>query len=59
GGGRRVAAGPVRSGRYRVDGLRPGAHTLIVSAADHAPHAELLPVPPTGESGRIGHDMRL
>ncbi|MFD6281354.1 FUSC family protein [Streptomyces sp. NPDC060209] len=57
--GKRVAAGPVRSGRYRVEGLRPGSHTVIVSAASHAPHAEFLYVPRTREAGAIGHDMRL
>ncbi|MEV8228472.1 FUSC family protein [Streptomyces sp. NPDC079167] len=57
--GKRVAAGPVRSGRYRVDGLRPGSHTLIVSARSHAPHAEFLYVPEALEAGRIGHDMWL
>ncbi|MFJ8752917.1 FUSC family protein [Streptomyces sp. NPDC102441] len=57
--GKRVAAGPVRSGRYRVDGLRPGSHTLIVSAASHAPHAEFLYVPESREAGQVGHDIRL
>lgn len=57
--GKRVAAGPVRSGRYLVDGLRAGSHTLIVSATSHAPHAEFLYVPESRETGRIGHDMRL
>ncbi|MGN5630431.1 FUSC family protein [Streptomyces sp. AC154] len=59
GRGKRVAAGSVQSGRYRVDGLRPGPHTLIVSAPAHAPHAELLSVPSAGGTGRIGHDMWL
>ncbi|WP_326674242.1 FUSC family protein [Streptomyces sp. NBC_01257] len=57
--GKRVAAGSVQSGRYRVAGLRPGPHTLVVSASAHAPHAELLSVPNAGGTGRIGHDMRL
>ncbi|MEU0744355.1 FUSC family protein [Streptomyces sp. NPDC006134] len=57
--GKRVAAGPVRSGRYRVDGLRPGGHTLIVSAASHAPHAEFLYVPHTRDTRPVGHDVRL
>lgn len=59
GRGKRVAAGSVQSGRYRVDGLRPGPHTLIVSASAHAPHAELLSVPSAGGTGRIDHDMWL
>ncbi|MFF3173566.1 FUSC family protein [Streptomyces sp. NPDC057900] len=59
GRGKRVAAGSVQSGRYRVDGLRPGPHTLIVSASAHAPHAELLSVPSAGGTGRIGHNMWL
>ncbi|MDQ0797818.1 FUSC family protein [Streptomyces sp. B1I3] len=57
--GKRVTAGPVRAGRYRVDGLRPGSHTLIVSAASHTPHAKFLYVPRTREAGHVGHDMRL
>ncbi|GAA4804120.1 FUSC family protein [Streptomyces ziwulingensis] len=56
--GKRVAAGPVHAGRYRVDGLRPGHHTLIVSAADHAPHAEFLYVPRTREAGTLTYDIR-
>ncbi|MFJ8885013.1 FUSC family protein [Streptomyces sp. NPDC102402] len=57
--GKRVAAGPVRSGRYRVDGLRPGSHTLVVAAGDHAPHAEFLHVPGAREGVPVAHDMRL
>ncbi|MFG2595978.1 FUSC family protein [Streptomyces sp. NPDC048462] len=57
--GKRVAAGRVQSGRYRVGGLRPGPHTLVVSAAAHAPHAEFLAVPRTERTGAVGHDMRL
>ncbi|MFD5875380.1 FUSC family protein [Streptomyces sp. NPDC060322] len=57
--GKRVAAGPVRAGRYRVEGLRPGNHTLIVSAAGHAPHAEFLYVPRTEAADPVTHDMRL
>ncbi|WP_320783385.1 FUSC family protein [Streptomyces sp. CRN 30] len=59
GRGKRVTAGPFRAGRYRVDGLRPGHHTLVVSAAEHAPHAEFLRVPYTGRTGPVGHDLRL
>lgn len=57
--GKRIAAGPVRSGRYRVDGLRPGSHTLVVAAAAHAPHAEFLHVPGAREAHPVAHDMRL
>ncbi|WP_299531738.1 FUSC family protein [uncultured Streptomyces sp.] len=57
--GKRVAAGPVQAGRYRVTGVRPGNHTLIVSAASHTPHAELLTVRHTSGPGPISHDLRL
>ncbi|MFE3515251.1 FUSC family protein [Streptomyces sp. NPDC059166] len=57
--GKRVAAGPVRSGRYRVGGVGPGSHTLIVSAADHAPRAEFLHVARGGDAEPVGHDIRL
>ncbi|MEU4660100.1 FUSC family protein, partial [Streptomyces sp. NPDC023723] len=57
--GKRVAAGPFRAGRYRVDGLRPGNHTLVVSTPDHAPHAEFLRVPAAPGTGPVEHDLRL
>ncbi|MEU8707458.1 FUSC family protein [Streptomyces sp. NPDC048565] len=57
--GKRVAAGPVRSGRYRVGGLRPGSHTLVVAGTSHAPHAEFLYVPQAREARPVSHDMRL
>lgn len=59
GRGKRVVAGSVQAGRYRVGGLEPGPHTLIVSAAAHAPHAEFLSVPRAGEAGPVAHDMWL
>ncbi|MGW0857722.1 FUSC family protein [Streptomyces sp. NPDC002690] len=57
--GKRVAAGTVRAGRYRMGGVRPGHHTLILSAREHAPHAELLSVPHIPDTGPVSHDVRL
>ncbi|MEV6312082.1 FUSC family protein [Streptomyces sp. NPDC051840] len=58
--GKRVAAGPVRCGRYRVDGVGPGSHTIIVSATGHTPRAEFLRVSRArGTTGPVGHDIRL
>ncbi|MFK0172067.1 FUSC family protein [Streptomyces sp. NPDC090306] len=54
--GQRVARGYAEHGRYRLD-LRPGSHTLVVSAPDHSPRAETLTVRDTDRDVR--HDIRL
>ncbi|MFD7710195.1 FUSC family protein [Streptomyces sp. NPDC059786] len=43
--GQRVAQAYTDGGRYRL-GLRPGHHTLVVSAAGHPPHAQSVSVRP-------------
>ncbi|WP_394428403.1 FUSC family protein [Streptomyces sp. SGAir0957] len=55
--GKRLAKSPVTAGRYVVEALPPGTHTLVVSASHHPPRAELVTV--TGPSGTVRHDVDL
>ncbi|MBO1332861.1 FUSC family protein [Streptomyces sp. VRA16 Mangrove soil] len=53
--GKRLAKSQAHHGSYTVDGLPAGIHTLVVSAARHAPRAELVTVDPA--SGTVRHDI--
>jgi len=54
--GQRVAHAYTEAGRYRL-GLRPGHHTLVVSAPGHSPRAESVTV--ATSQPRIQRDIRL
>ncbi|MFH8812224.1 FUSC family protein [Streptomyces hygroscopicus] len=55
--GKREALVRAVGGGYRLTGLRPGGHTLIVSGPAHAPRAEFLLVDSPGQDQR--HDITL
>ncbi|MYW67035.1 FUSC family protein [Streptomyces sp. SID8379] len=53
--GKRLAKAQVHHGSYTVDALPAGTHTLVISAARHAPRAELVTVDPDAKDVR--HDL--
>ncbi|MGY0021820.1 FUSC family protein [Streptomyces sp. YJ-C3] len=55
--GKRLAKSPVTDGSYGVDALPPGTHTLVISAARHAPRAVLVTV--QRPSGTVRQDVEL
>ncbi|MFI0239908.1 FUSC family protein [Streptomyces sp. NPDC016845] len=55
--GKRLAKSPVTGGRYVVEALPPGTHTLVISGSRHTPRAELVTV--AGPSGTVRHDVEL
>ncbi|MFF3489874.1 FUSC family protein [Streptomyces sp. NPDC002795] len=59
--GKRLAKAAVNQGSYTVEGLPTGTHTLVISASQHTPRAELVSVEDTLEAapGVVQHDIRL
>ncbi|MET9496187.1 FUSC family protein [Streptomyces sp. NPDC006552] len=55
--GKRLAKSPATAGRYRVEALPAGTHTLVISASRHTPRAELVTVDTA--SGTVRHDVEL
>lgn len=55
--GKRLAKSQVTGGRYAVEPLPVGTHTLVIAASRHAPRAELITV--RAESGTERHDIEL